>query len=95
MADATTPIPQFVKGRKGHISVVDCLVRSLWRVNTGRWPARTFAELRIAVSNLQGYDVASSTIRSSIYQYPQIFERVRNNGSLRWRLTTSARRGRP
>lgn len=87
----TADIPQFVKGRKGNISLVDCLVRSLWQTDNGCWPARTFAQLRADVSELQGYNVALSTIRSSIYQYPQIFERVRDNKSLRWRLTDSAR----
>ena len=92
---AETPvIPSFVKGRKGHVSVVDCLVRTLWRAQDGGWPQRTFEQLRTAVSEMQGYHVASSTIRSSVYQYPALFERVpAKNGALRWRLTKQGRNG--
>ena len=91
---AETSIPSFVKGRKGHVSVVDCIVRSLWRANDGSWPERTFVELRAAVSTMQGYQVTPSTIRSSVYQYPKLFERVEaKNGPLRWKLTKRARGG--
>ena len=91
---AETPIPSFVKGRKGHVSVVDCMVRTLWRAKDGDWPERTFEELRAAVSEMQGYHVAPSTIRSSVYQYAALFERVQaENGFLRWRLTKQGRSG--
>ena len=89
--------PHFVKGRKGHTSVVDSIARALWwtRDDT-RWPELTFEELRVAVSKLQGYHVTPSTIRSSIYQYPNLFERgtKTGGGTLRWRLTKSGRTGR-
>ena len=89
-----TLIPSFVKGRKGHISVVDCMVRALWRTNAGVWPKRTFAELRATVSTMQGYQVTPSTIRSSVYQYPTLFQRTEaKNGSLRWKLTKQAQSG--
>ena len=91
---AETSIPSFVKGRKGHVSVVDCIVRTLWRTNDGGWPERTFEELRTAVSTMQGYHVTPSTIRSSVYQYPTLFERLEaKNGALRWKLTKQGRRG--
>ena len=87
-----TSIPSFVKGRKGNVSVVDCMVRALWRTNDGGWPERTFQELRATVSRMQGYRVTPSTIRSSAYQYPTLFERVESkSGSLRWKLTKPAR----
>ena len=87
-----TSIPSFVKGRKGQVSVVDCMVRALWRTNDGVWPERTFEQLRATVSTMQGYQVTASTIRSSVYQYPTLFERVEpKNGSLRWKLTKQAR----
>ena len=86
-----TSIPSFVKGRKGNTSVVDCMVRALWRTNDGVWPERTFTELGAAVSAMQGYQVAASTIRSSVYQYPALFERVQpKGGPLRWKLTLKA-----
>ena len=89
-----TLIPSFVKGRKGHISVVDCMVRALWRTNDGVWPERTFEELRATVSTMQGYQVTPSTIRPSVYQYPTLFQRAEPmNGSLRWKLTKQARSG--
>ena len=91
-----TAIPSFVKGRKGHVSVVDCMVRALWRTNDGVWPERTFEELRASVSAMQGYQVTPSTIRSSVYQHRTLFQRVeRKTGLLRWRLTKQARSGRP
>ena len=91
---AETSMPSFVKGRKGHVSVVDCMVQTLWRTNDGGWPERTFEELRATVSTMQGYHVTSSTIRSSVYQYPTLFERVEaKNGSLRWKLTKQGRNG--
>ena len=94
LESTATPIPSFVKGRKGHVSVVDCMVRTLWRAKEGGWPERTFEEIRAAVSELQGYRVAPSTIRSSVYQYPALFERVQGtNGSLRWKLTKQGRSG--
>lgn len=87
--------PHFIKGRKGHTSVVDCMARALWRDQTdAEWPERTFEELRAAVSKMQGYHVTPSTIRSSAYQYPNIFERgTKVDGALRWRLTKQARTG--
>jgi len=93
----TTAAPSFVKGRKGNTSVVDCLVRILWRQSDDDpWPERTFEELRAAVSKMQDYHVTPSTVRSSVYQYPGIFERVTSTNSalLRWRLTKQARAGR-
>lgn len=89
-----TSIPSFVKGRKGNVSVVDCMVRALWYTNDGGWPERTFQELRTAVSAMQGYRVMPSTIRSSAYQYPTLFERVESkSGTVRWKLTKQARSG--
>ena len=89
-----TSIPSFVKGRKGRVSVVDCMVRALWRTNDGVWPECTFEELRATVSKMQGYQVTPSTIRASVYQYPTLFQRVeQKNGSLRWKLTKQARSG--
>lgn len=87
--------PHFVNGRKGHTSIVDCIARALWR-NQGseNWPEHTFEELRDTVSKMQGYEVSSSTIRSSVYQYPNVFERVKSDGGvLRWRLTKQGRSG--
>ena len=89
-----TPIPSFVRGRKGYASVVDCMVRALWRTADDVWPECSFEELRAFVSSMQGYQVTASTIRSSVYHYPTLFQRVEpKNGSLRWKLTKQARSG--
>ena len=84
-------IPEFVKGRKGQLSVVDAMVRSLWLTQDGEWPEKTFDEIRIAVSTLQGYPISSSTIRASTYQHSDVFERVGKKRPIRLRLTEYAR----
>lgn len=87
--------PSFVNGRKGQTSLVDSLVSELWKTGSGSnaWPVLSFAELREQVSAKQGYSVANSTIRSTIYKYPQFFERVRgDDGSLHWKLSDEVRR---
>lgn len=67
----------------------------LWRVDgDNAWPELTFAELRAAVSKAQGYHVTPSTVRSSIYEHSDIFERAQPEGALLlWRLTKAARKG--
>lgn len=72
------------------------MARALWRAgDAGEWPEHTFEELRAYVSKMQGYHVTPSTIRSSAYQYPNLFERgtKAENSTLRWRLTKLARTG--
>lgn len=87
-------VPSFVRGRKGQTSVIDCLVELLWKgENDDAWPARTFNDLRERVSKMQGYHVTSSTIRSSVYDHSDLFERAKTPGQLRWRLTKQARKG--
>ncbi len=90
----SSPPPSFVPGRKGQTSVVDCMVRLLWKQADESWPERTFADLRDEVSKLQGYRVTASTIRSSAYDHDDLFEKVKGqDGVLRWRLTRQARKG--
>src|SRR5438874_2601698 len=91
-------IPSFVPGRKGRISVVDCIVGVLWKALGSneadvQWPARTFDELRSRVSQMQGYQVTSSTIRSAVYSQMHLFERtLASDGTLKWRLSKEARK---
>lgn len=89
--------PSFVQGRKGRHSVVDCLVKALWKANFGssrEWPALTFGELRGQVSKMQRYQVTSSTIRSAVYAKLDLFERdVAQGEMLRWKLSKKARQG--
>lgn len=85
--------PEFVKGRKGSLSIVDSMVRVLWRTMEGEWSEKTFEELRSGVAAMQKYRIKSSTIRATVYQHPELFERVETKPVIRWRLTKRAREG--
>jgi len=84
--------PSFVQGRRGGASLVDVLVAALWPKR-----AMTLAQLQASASEALGYDVPSSSIRSSVYSKETIFERVdgdekRPGEPVRYRLTTWAKR---
>ena len=76
--------------------MVDSLVSVLWKTDSHEidaWPECSFNELQEQVSVKQGYAVAASTVRSSIYQHSDLFERVRGDaGPVRWKLSDRARR---
>lgn len=96
MAQKHQAPPSFVAGRKGQVSVVDSLVAVLWkrpRHGGAGWPKLIFSELQELVSARQGYAVGPSTIRSSIYKHPELFDRVAPDDShaLRWTLSAPAR----
>ena len=87
--------PSFVKGRKGQTSVVDSIVALLWGAGlrgSNRRPSLSFAEMQEQVSEKQGYSVSDSTIRSTIYNHAELFERVvaDDGGPLRWKLSDQA-----
>ncbi len=65
----------------------------LWRKDDAAdWPALSFATLREEVAKMQGYAVSATTIRSTVYQRTDVFEKVTSeDGSVRWRLTKAAR----
>jgi len=69
------------------------MVRSLWANEGAEWPARTLEQLRDAVASALDYDVPSSTIRSTVYTHPNVFERCRVKGKIAYKLTSNARRG--
>jgi hypothetical protein len=87
--------PTFARGRKGSTSLLDTLVESLWQSKVGGklvWPSKSFTQLREEASRSQGYAIQPSTIRSTIYLRPDLFERVApRSTSLLWRLTSKAR----
>lgn len=85
---AATP-PLCVKGRKGGISVADCLVRALWSTDRDydEWPSKSFDQLQAEVSRSAGYPVSPSTIRSTIYGHPELFIRARKEQRVLWKLT--------
>jgi len=85
--------PVLIAGRKGQRSIADSLA-SVLTPTTSRdeWPAFSFAKLAELVSQDQGYSVSGSTIRSTIYTHKNLFESVKVNGRIAWRLTASARK---
>lgn len=87
--------PSFVKGRKGGISIVDCMVQVLWTQDAGSiadWPVKTFPEIGKEVSDIVGYTVPPSTIRSTAYSHSDIFQKANAGGKFCWRLTEKARK---
>lgn len=87
--------PQFVAGRRGGVSVVDALVRSLWqtagRNDIENWPSKTFGTLAAEASSVVGYRLRSSTVRSAVYGHIDLFEKDERDGVLKWRLSKKAR----
>ena len=93
--------PSLVKGRRDGMSIADALVRSLWgkKVKQGRktvieWPCLDFASLAERASEQVGYEVSGSTIRSTIYGHPKLFERcslASDSRHVGYRLTATAR----
>jgi hypothetical protein len=86
--------PSVVKGRKGRVSVLDCMVKSLWATESAKaavWPAKTFRQLTEDVAALRGYPVPSSTVRSIIYRHSDLFERTEKNEAILYSLSEKAR----
>jgi hypothetical protein len=91
MTRKTSP-RSLVSGRRGKVSVIDCLTQILWSDEDGTVPAYSFAELSERVSRLRGSQVADSTVRSIIYRREEWFEQTTRDGHLKWRLSPAARR---
>jgi len=93
MSDRASSPPSYIRGRKGAVSVVDAVVAALWRAHDGKdWPTRSLAELRAAVSATLGYAVAASTVRASVYDHPELFEKDPRGDAPRYRLTAKVRK---
>jgi hypothetical protein len=83
------------KPRRGYlISVIDAIVRSLWKSPTAiEWPAKTYDELCHDASEITGRELSSALIRCTIYGHMDLLERCSNKeGPLKWKLSKSARR---
>jgi hypothetical protein len=80
--------PSRVKGRKGRISVADCIVQTLW--GNGKpykeWPSKTLGQLQEEVSRLANYNVGSSTVRATLYSHPELFVRAEKITRVQWKL---------
>src|SRR5690242_4929846 len=89
--------PFFVPGRRGGLSVVDAMVRALWEKpgSERQWPSMSIRELREQASLTLGYSVPPSSVRSSLYAHPDVFERCSvPPGRVAYRLTGGARKRR-
>jgi hypothetical protein len=80
--------PSCVKGRKGKISVADCLIQVLWseKKNHDKWPAKSLEQLQTEASLIAGYLISSSTIRSTIYGHSELFVRAGKEKRVLWKL---------
>ena len=69
--------PSVIPGRKGQASIVDLVIRSLWPVNgsDSKLPCKSLAEITEECRSALGFLVGSSTVRSTIYKHPEIFEK--------------------
>jgi hypothetical protein len=92
--------PRLVAGRRGGISIVDALVEALWLRRAERnqsgsgeeWPSLGLEELHKYVLDCLKYNVASASVRSAIYNHPEIFERASTSaGRVAYRLSPWAR----
>jgi len=77
--------------RRGAMSVADAIVRLLWRDGKNKWRERALGEMGVEVSALLGYEVPSSSIRSTVYKRTDLFERAPGESGALYRLTTKAR----
>ncbi len=88
--------PTFIQGRKGGVSIVDAMVRALWVRSDADgkddWPSLSLVDLQERASRALGYDVPSSSVRSSVYSHPDIFEKCTLAGAkVAYRLSPAAR----
>lgn len=74
--------PSVVRGRKGQASIADLVVRSLWPLDgdDNELPCKSLAKITEDCRAALGFAVSSSTIRSTIYNHPEIFERAEKVG---------------
>jgi hypothetical protein len=86
--------PSLIKGRKGHMSVIDCLFKVLWVVDSRKgteWPSKTFQELADEVSAMRGKRVTESSVRSIVYRRSSLFDKVKADGKVYWQLSKTGR----
>src|SRR5450759_1297573 len=90
--DKDQKLINFVRGRRGRTSILDCLLTALSPRNSkGSWPECTFDELRERVSSLRLIEVPETTIRSVVYR-ADVFERAStDSGRVRWKLNAKGR----
>ncbi len=83
----------FVRGRRGRISILDCLLTALSpRDSKGPWPEYAFDELRERVSALRSTEVREASLRSVVYR-ANVFERAATGSDrVRWKLNAKGRR---
>ena len=81
----------FVPGRKGKKSVADCLIHALMPAHEidNHVLSKSIGDLRTICSLVLSFEVESSTIRSTLYRHPEIFQRDdRQNAAVQYRLSS-------
>ena len=68
-----------VQGRRGGLSVVDALISRLWQ-SDNVWPSKSLSVLTRECVDVLGYAVSNSTVRATVYRYPEFFERDDQDG---------------
>lgn len=96
-AGQTTPgvtpaeLPRFAAGRKGVLSLLDAIIRTLWQSDDrGEWPTMSLIDVNARVSKMLGYEVPSSSIRSTVYNHLDLFTKSASPG-IRVRYSLSAK----
>lgn len=69
--------PTVVKGRKGQRSIADVIIETLWPIEEFACvPSKSLEELRVRCSEVLKFEVASSTLRSTLYRHPEFFQKA-------------------
>lgn len=84
------PKKSFISGRKGKASVADYLIHSLTpdENSNDEPPSKSIGDLTSCCAVGLGFEVASSTIRSTLYRHPEIFERDEDKCGAHYKLST-------
>jgi len=82
----------YVRGRRGRVSILDCLLTALSRNKSeGPWPQCTLGQLREQVSALRATEVPEATVRSVVYR-AGLFERSPGSSErVKWTLNAKGR----
>lgn len=74
-------------GRKGKVSVLDCIAESLKDAKT----AKTFRQLADEAAQVRNSPVSEPNVRSVIYRHSELFEKAPGDG-VTWRLSKQGRK---
>lgn len=85
MNSAPSPIP----GRKGQTSVANIVIHVLWPACISEdLPSKSLGDLQAICRAALAFDLSGSTLRSTLYRHPEIFEKAcETQGKAFYRLT--------